>query len=185
MNDLLLPILLSSAACLVISILTWRVLPFHAREHRYLSTEPELLAALRQSMPAPGIYSFPYRGLFGANTQRHDVAANIQRGPVGYIVIGKSGSPNVVGPLVQHYLFFLVVSAFSAYIALKTGLKDGAPFDKVFHIVAIVSTMTLVIGSTPLSIWFSRPWKSWLLQVIDGLACGAATGALFGWLWPL
>jgi hypothetical protein len=185
MNDLIAPILLSSVASLVISVFTWRILPFHAREHRYLSSEHELLAALRQSSPSPGIYSFPYRGLFGANTERHDVAANLERGPVGFVVIGKSGAPRIVGPLVQHFLFFLVVTAFTAYIALMTGLKDGAPFDRVFHVVAIVSTMTLVIGSTPLSIWFSRPWKSWLLQVIDGLACGATTGALFGWLWPL
>jgi hypothetical protein len=185
MNDLILPILVSTAACLVISVLAWGVLPFHAREHLHLPTEPELLAALRRDMPRPGIYSFPYRGVHGANDERHDVAANLLRGPVGYIVIGKSGPRRIGGALVQHFLFLLVVATLTAYIATISGLKDGAPFDKVFRIVATVSTMTLVLGTVPLSIWFSRPWKSFALQLIEGLACGATTGAVFAWLWPL
>jgi hypothetical protein len=185
MNDLLLPILVSGAACLVISVLTWGVLPFHAREHLRLPTEPELLEALRRDMPKPGIYSFPYRGLHGANNERHDVAANLLRGPVGYIVIGKSGPRKIAGSLVQHFVFLLVVATLTAYIATISGLKDGAPFDKVFRIVALVSSMTLVLGTVPLSIWFSRPWKSFALQLIEGVACGAITGAVFGWLWPL
>jgi hypothetical protein len=185
MNDLLLPILVSSAACLVISAIAWGVLPFHAREHHRLSTEAELLAALRRDMPAAGIYSFPYRGLGGANNDRIDVAANLERGPVGFVVIGKNGPRRITGSLVQHFAYLLVVSALTAYIATISGLKDGAPFEKVFRIVALVSTMTFVLGAAPLSIWFSRPWKSWGLQCVDGLACGLTTGAVFGWLWPL
>src|SRR5471032_987642 len=185
MNDLILPILVSSAACLVICVLAWGVLPFHAREHLRLPTEPELLEALRRDMPRPGIYSFPYRGIHVANNDRHDVAANLLRGPVGYIVIGKYGPRKFIGSLVQHFVFLLLVTTLTAYIATISGLKDSAPFDKVFRIVATVSTMTLVLGTTPLSIWFSRPWKSFGLQLIEGLACGVTTGAVFGWLWPL
>jgi hypothetical protein len=185
MNELLLPIIVASAACLVISVLAWRVLPFHTGEHRRLPTEPELLEALRRDMPRPGIYSFPYRGVHGANDQRHDVAANLLRGPVGYIVIGKSGPRRFAVPLVQHFIFLLIVITLTAYLATISGLKDGAPFEQVFRIVAIISTMTLVLGTTPLSIWFSRPWKSLALQCIEGLACGATTGAVFAWLWPL
>lgn len=185
MNELLLPIIIASVACLVISVLAWGVLPFHTREHLHLPTEPELLAALRRDMPRPGIYSFPYRGVHGANDQRHDVAANLLRGPVGYIVIGKTGPRRIAVQLVQHFVFFLVVVALTAYLATISGLKDGAPYDKVFRITAIVSTMTLVLGTVPLSIWFSRPWKSFALQCVEGIACGATVGAVFGWLWPL
>jgi hypothetical protein len=185
MNELWLPVLVSGAACLVISVLAWAVFPFHAREHRRLSTEPHLLDALRRDMPIPGIYSFPYRGLQGANTNRADVAANLTRGPVGYIVIGNAGPRRIAGPLVQHFLFFVIVAVLAAYIAGISGLKDGAPFFKVFRIVSTVSTMALVLGAAPESIWFGRSWKSWMLQCIDGLACGLTTGVVFGWLWPL
>jgi hypothetical protein len=166
-------------------VLAWRVLPFHAGEHHRLSTEPELLAALRRDMPAPGIYSFPYRGLQGANTKRIDVSTNLERGPVGYIVIGRSGRRRVAVPLVQHFVFFVIVTTLAAYIAGISGLKDGAPFFNVFRIVATVSTMAFVLGAAPQSIWFDRPWQSWALQCMDGVACGLTTGAVFGWLWPL
>jgi hypothetical protein len=184
MKELLLPILLSAVACLAISILTWGVLPFHTREHHRLSTEPHLLDALRRDMPAPGIYSFPFRGPRGALSSRADVAANLDRGPVGYIVIGKSGAPDVVGRLVAHFVFFVIVASLAGFVAISAGLKDGAPFERVFRVVAMVSSMALVLGAAPESIWFNRPWKSWILQCADGLACGLATGGVFGWFWP-
>ncbi len=184
MKELWLPTLISSAACLLISVLVWGVLPFHSREHRRLSTEPDLLAALRRDPPPPGIYSFPYRGPRGALTARADVAAQLARGPVGYVVIGKTGAPRLTLPLVQHFIFFAIIATLAAYIATISGLKDGAPFIKVFRVVSIVATMPLMLGAAPLSIWFSRPWKSWVLQCADGLACGLTTGAVFGWFWP-
>lgn len=184
MKDLLLPILVSSAACLVITVLAWRVLPFHSRGHRRLSTEPEVLTALRRDLPAPGIYSFPHLGPHGALADRADVAANLARGPVGYIVIGNSGAPPLTIPLVQNFLFFTVVATLAAYIATISGLKDGAPFLKVFRVVSIVMAMPLMLGTAPLSIWYSQPWKRWLVQCGDGLACAVATGAVFAWLWP-
>jgi hypothetical protein len=184
MKELWLPILVASAACLVITVLAWGVLPFHSREHRRLSTETDLLGALRRDRPAPGIYAFPYRGPHGALNKRPDVAANLERGPVGYVVIGRTGAPRLALPLVQHFIFFALIATLAAYIATVSGLKDGAPFIKVFRVVSIVATMPLILGAVPLSIWFSRPWKSWMLQCADGLACGLTTGAVFAWLWP-
>jgi hypothetical protein len=185
MNELLIPILLSSAACLVISVLSWRVLPFHSREHRPLSTETDLLDALRRDMPAPGVYSFPFRGPHGALTNRADVAANLARGPVGFLVVAKSGAPPVVMPLALHFIFFVFVATLTGYIASIAGIKHGDNFMQVFRIASTVSTMALVLGGAPQSIWFNRPWKSWVLQCVDGIACGAATGAIFASFWPI
>jgi hypothetical protein len=184
MKELLVPILLSAAVCFAISILAWGMMPFHSREHRRLSTEPHLLDALRRDMPAPGIYSFPFRGPRGALSSRADVAANLERGPVGYVVIGKPGAPEIVTPMVMHFVFFVIVASLAAFVATSAGLKDGAPFGKVFRVVATVSSMALVLGAVPESIWFNRPWKSWILQCADGLVCGLAMGGVFGWFWP-
>jgi hypothetical protein len=184
MKELWLPILVSALACLGITVLAWGVLPFHSREHRRLPTETDLLSALRRDLPAQGVYAFPYRGPRGALTGRADVAANLARGPVGFVVIGKPGAPRVALRLLQHFIFFATIAMVAAYIATISGLKDGAPFLKVFRVVSIVAAMPLMLGAAPLSIWISRPWKSWLLQCADGLACGLATGAVFAWLWP-
>jgi hypothetical protein len=175
MKELLLPIVLSASVCLAISMLAWGVLPIHSQEHRRLSTEPHLLEALRRDMPAAGVYSFPFRGPHGALSSRADVAD---------IMIGKPGAPDIVAPMVMHFVFFVVVASLAAFVATSAGLKDGAPFDRVFRVVATVSTMALVLGAAPQSIWFNRPWKSWILQGADGLACGLAMGGVFGWFWP-
>ena len=184
MSALWLPILISSCASIALSAIAWRVLPHHAREYRRLPTEPDLLDALRKDMPARGLYSFPYRGQHGVNTARADVAANLARGPVGYVVIGISGPPQLGAPLLQHLVLFVVIAILAAYVATISGLKDGAPFFKVFRLVTPVATAALVLGAAPQSIWFSRPWKSWAAQCVDGLACGLLMGAVFGWLWP-
>ncbi len=184
MSALWLPILISSCASLALSAIAWRVLPHHAREYRRLPTEPDLLDALRKDTPAPGLYEFPYRGQRGVNTTRADVAANLARGPVGYVLIGKSGSPRVAALLLQYLIFFVSIAVLAAYVATLSGLKDGAPFIKVFRLVSTVTTAALVLGAAPQSIWFDRPWKSWAAQCVDGIACGVMTGAVFGWLWP-
>ncbi len=185
MNELWLPIVLSSAACLAISVLSWGVLQLHAREHRPLSTEAELLASLRRDAPPPGVYEFPFRGPRGALTNRADVAANLARGPVGYITIARPGAPRIAGPLVKHFVFFVLVTTLTGYIATISGIKHGENFKEVFRVVALVSTMAFVLGAAPQSIWFNRPWKNWLMQCVDGLACGLSTGAIFAWLWPI
>ena len=185
MNELLVPILLSSVTCLAISALAWRVLPYHAREQRPLPSESELLSALRRDMPAPGVYSFPYRGPHGILTGRADVATNLARGPVGYIVVGKPGVRPLIVPLIQHFFYFLLVATLTGYIASISGIRHGDNYAAVFRIVATVFTMALVLGAAPLSIWFSQPWRNLALQCVDGLACGLASGAIFASFWPI
>ena len=184
MEDLWLPIFVASALCLVISVLAWRVLPHHKREHLRVPTEPQLLEALRIHMPAPGLYSFPYQGVGDANASRADVAANRVRGPVGYMVIGAARPTVSAWRLVQQFLFFAVVATLTAFVATLAGLKDGAAFLSVLRVAGTVATMSLVLGAVPQSIWFYRPWKSWALQFADGLVCGVTMGVVFGWYRP-
>ena len=184
MEQLWMQILVSSAICLAISVITWRFIPLHRGEYRRLPTEALVLDAMRKDMPPPGAYSFPFRGFADDSETRIDVAANLERGPVGYLVIGPNGAPNILSRLIQHFVFYAIVAYLTSYIITHAGLKDGAPFLSVFRLACTVATMALVLGSVPLSIWFYRPWKSFVLQSVDGLACGAAIGATFAWFWP-
>jgi hypothetical protein len=44
--------------------------------------------------------------------------------------------------------------------------------------------MSYILGTVPDSIWFGRPWRTFRLQVLDGVVYGLFTAGVFGWLWP-
>jgi hypothetical protein len=184
LSELWLPIVVSAGICLGWSAMAWVVLPYHRKEWRRLSTEPDVLAALGKDPPAPGLYAFPFS--MGADVNRADTRTALERGPVGFVTIGRNGAPRRGVMLSQSVLFFLVASALVAYVAWHAapGSKLGIPYPSTFRIVGTVATMAYVLGTTPESIWRARPWKSWAYQALDGTMMGLLTAGVFGWLWP-
>ena len=184
LSDLWLPVLVSGAICFVWSAVAWMVLPHHKGEWKRLATEPEVLAALRQSMPAKGLYMFPFS--LGADLNRTDTKRALEMGPVGYLAIGSTGVPSMAKMLAQSFVLYLVTSLLCAYVAwnVAPGSKLGVPYLATFRIVGTIATMAYVLGSAPESIWFGRPWKSWVSQAFDGTVMGLLTAGVFGWLWP-
>jgi len=183
-SELWLPIIVSGGICFVWSALAWTMLPHHKSEWRRLSTEPDLIAALRKDPPAPGLYSFPFAR--GADMNRADTRTALENGPVGFITIGRNGVPSMGKMMGQSVLFYLLASTLAAYVAWHAapGSKLGIPYLSTFRIVGTVATMGYVLGSIPASIWFARPWKSWGYQLFDGAVMGMLTAGVFGWLWP-
>lgn len=182
LSELWIPILVSGASCWVLSAIARTVLPHHTNEWRRLPTEPEMLEALRRHMPPPGLYSFPFT--VGADLNRADVRVALEKGPVGYVTIGRPGRPSMPKMMVQLLVYFTASSFLVAYVAWHARLGLGAPYRSVFRIVGTVATMAYALGTVPESIWFARPWKSFGLQLADSLACGLVTAGIFGWLWP-
>lgn len=182
--ELWMPILLSGACCFAWSSIAWAVLPFHRREWRRLATEPDMLDALRKDPPSPGLYAFPFT--MGADLNRADTRAALERGPVGFVTIGRNGARRMGPMLLQSTLFYLVVSTLAAYVAWNAapGSKLGVSYLATFRIVGTVAMMGYVLGTIPESIWFARPWKSWVYQAIDGVMMGLLTAGTFGWMWP-
>lgn len=181
-SELWVPILVSGAFCFVWSAIAWMVLPHHKTEWRRLPSEPDVLDALRNTPAPPGLYAFPFA--MGADVNRADVKAAMVKGPVGYLTIGRPGVANMGKMMAQSVVFYLVTSTLAAYVAWHAGLGLGAPYRSVFRIVGTVVTMAYVLGSVPESIWFARPWKSWLYTLGDGVMMGLLTAGVFGWLWP-
>ena len=181
LSELWMPILIATALCVALSALVWRALPFHKTERRRLPTEPGVLEALRQDAPPPGLYAFPF--VMGGDANRPDIKAALRKGPVGFVTI-KAGGPTATGRMMaQAVAFYLIVTVFTAYVAWHS-LKLGSPYLSVFRIVGTVTTMTYGLGMVQESIWFARPWKSWLYTALDSLLYGTATAGVFGWLWP-
>ena len=180
--ELWIPILVSVGLCFIGSAASWMMLPFHRHEWHRLPTEPGVLDALREDMPSPGRYNFPFT-MDGQNANRADLKASLEKGPIGFLTIAPPGVIPMWMMLGQMIVFYTIVTTLTAYVAWAS-LRINAPYTAVLKLVGIVSAMAYVMGSAPESIWYARPWRHWIVQAVEGIVFGVMTGAVFAWLWP-
>ncbi|MHC4718105.1 MAG: hypothetical protein ACYS5V_14120, partial [Planctomycetota bacterium] len=57
-------------------------------------------------------------------------------------------------------------------------------FMTAFRLTATVAILSYCLATIPGTIWFGYSWRSQGLYIMDGILYGAATGAVFAWLWP-
>ena len=177
-----LPILVSGLAVFVMSALVWTVLPHHRKEFGGLANDDAVLAALRGGNPTPGLYMTPH---FKSNEERTSAAgkARLEAGPMAFVTV-MPGSNRSMGPMmVQSLIANLVVATFVAYLAYHT-VPAGAEYLAVFRVAGAATFMAYGLGHIPDSIWFGRPWSSYLLGAFDALLYALIAGGIFGWLWP-
>jgi hypothetical protein len=182
LTQLWLPIVVSAVVVFLLSALAWTVMPHHRKDWQPLPNEDAVLATMRTNQPGPGQYAVPY---FADPKMREDPAMKekLIRGPSAYITVIPTGMP-AMGPMMAKSLIFnLVVSLLVAYVAWHA-LGADAPYLPVFRIVGATSMMSYILASVPESIWFGRPWRTFGLQVMDGVVFGLFTAGIFGWLWP-
>lgn len=182
MTLLWLPILLSTVAIFFVSSALHMALKFwHMPDYKGFSNEDEVRAAIRNGRPAPGIYSLPLCTMETMNAP--EMKRKFDEGPVGLMFLRPPGKMSMAAPMVQWFVFCLVVSLFAAYVAAVT-LAAGTDGTQVFRVVATATLMAYAFGAIPNGIWYGQPWKSVFKHVVDGLVYALVTGALFCWLWP-
>lgn len=181
--QLWLPILLSTVAVFFASSALHMALKFwHLPDYKGFSNEDEVRAAIRGGNPStPGIYNLPYCSMETMNSP--ETKQKLAEGPVGIMLLRPAGPMNMAAPMVQWFVFCLLVSLFAAYVAAVT-LAAGTEGAQVFRVVATVTFMAYAFGAIPNGVWFGQPWKSVFKHVVDGLVYALVTGALFCWLWP-
>jgi hypothetical protein len=108
----------------------------------------------------------------------------LTRGPVFVMTVIPNGPMSMSRPLVQWFIFVVVVSVLTAYLAGAT-LPAGAPYLAVFRVTGTTAFIAYAAGVWPQSIWYSRPWSTTLKFTLDGLIYGLLTGGVFGWLWSM
>ena len=180
-----LPVLLSAVFVFVASSVVWVFLKWHDSEWQHLGMGSELQEALRKAGVTTGHYLFPYMDMNATDKAAAKTAwtAAYAKGPVGVIHAGTPGTMSMGKMLGQVFVFYLVVSFFSAYIAAHA-LAQGAPYLKVFQIVGATAFVAYAAGSFMDSIWFCKSWRSTWLNVVDALIYAGLTAGTFGWLWP-
>ena len=176
------PILLSGFAVFVVSALAWTVLPHHRKEYSKLPNDDAILAALRAGNPPPGLYSLPWAS--GQDEmQKPEFIAKMNAGPTAFLTVRPPGMPPM-GPLMAKSLVSnIIIAIFVAYVGWHS-LPMGTEYLQVFRVTGAVTFIAYGLGTVPESVWFGRPWSSFLLGAFDALLYGLVAGGVFGWLWP-
>ena len=180
--ELWLPILVSGLAVFVISALVWTVFPHHKREFAPLSNEGAVMDVIRAGNPSPGLYTTPHIADLKASGTP-ECKAKLERGPIAFITIAPNGMPSMGPMMAKSLVFNLVVASFVAYVGWHT-LAAGTEYLQVFRVTGAIAFMAYALGTVPESIWFSRPWSSWLLGAFDSVLYALVLAGVFGSMWP-
>lgn len=192
--DLWLPILVSAVAVWVASALAWMLLPHHRGDFRQLPNEDGVMDAVRRLSIPPGLYFFPH--MKECNKAKMDPVAKekFERGPHGLLQVW---SPDAFGKMGRNMLLsfvhYVIVGVFIAYLAMQAlprgtdvaGIISTRPdFLAIFRFTGTAGIMAYTLAQIPKDIWFGTPTRNILSCLVDGIAFGLITGAIFGWLWP-
>ena len=181
-TSLLVPILLSAVIVFVASSILHMVLRYHRNDLRKLPKEDEIMAALRGFSIPPGDYAVPCAGSM-EGMKNPEFQDKMKKGPVVFMTVIPSGPPTMGMSLFLWFLYSVLVSFFSAYIAGRA-LPPGAYYLAVFRFVGATAFMGYSLALLQNSIWYKRNWGTTLRSMFDGLVFGLLTAGTFGWLWP-
>jgi len=177
------PILLSAVIVFVVSSIIHMLLPYHRSDWKGLAKQDEVQEALRPFEIPPGDYFLPHCADF-KDRDSPEFKEKWEKGPVMLLTVMANGMPKMAGSLVLWFLYSILVSFCSAYIASRA-LGEGAhQYLSVFRFVGASAFMGYSLALLQGSIWYKRSWSATLKSMVDGLVYAALTAGTFGWLWP-
>ncbi len=176
--SLWLPILVSGIALFFASWAAWMVLAHHKADWVGLPNEETIMRQIKSDNLPPGQYCFPYASTPEA-MKSEAFKARMQAGPRGTLTLWK-GPPNMGLNLVCTIVFFLAANAVIAYLAGMV-IPPGNDRWFVFRFVGTAGVLTYGTANIMNGIWFGRKMVS---DIVDGVAYGLITGAIFAALWP-
>jgi hypothetical protein len=180
--DLWLPILLSALLVFVMSSLVHMVFGYHRTDFQKLPNETRTLDAIRGESIPPGEYLFPCPSS-PRDMSSPEMIAKYEKGPVGMLTLRPSGAPSMGKPLVQWFVYCILVGVAVAYLTGRA-LAPGAAYLEVFRFAGTSAFYAYAFARIADSIWMARAWSTTVKNVFDGLLYALVTAGAFGWLWP-
>src|SRR5690554_2527352 len=144
------PILLGTFLAWVASALIHMVAKYHNFDYQSLSNEAEVMAAIRNGAPKPGIHSMPFCTDM-SEMNKPEVQDKFKKGPVAMLAVLPSGLPNMGKLMSQQITHFLFGCLLIAYCATQV-LTAGADSMAVFRFVATVGFLAFGWANIPFSI---------------------------------
>ena len=180
MKKLLLASLAGAFVLFVWGFLAWAVLPLHKSSFRPVTNEDAIVAALKSSIAAEGLYYFPAMPQETANTPADQRAAMMETwmnkqkaGPVGMIVYHPQGmDPMMAGQFIWGFVIFLV----GAYIAAWFLSRSTAAASSYISRVAYCGMLGVFI-----SFGYHIPNMNWMFMPMDHTTAMVAD-VVIGWL---
>ena len=180
--SLWLPILLSAVAVFILSSIIHMLLGYHKNDFLGLSSEKQVMDDLRKHNIPPGDYTFPK-----ANSMKEmgspEFLGKMKQGPVGFMTIMKSGSPNMGKELTLWFIYSIIVGIFAAYVAGRA-VDPGDGYLAVFRFAGVTAFVGYSLALLQNSIWYKRNWAATIKSMFYGLIYALFTAGIFGWLWP-
>jgi hypothetical protein len=176
--SLWLPILVSGIALFFASFCAWMVLPHHKKDWIGLPNEDAVMQQLRKDNLGGGQYCFPYAASPEA-MKSDSYKAKMKAGPRGTLTLW-AAPPNMGVNMVCTVFFFVIANAVIAYLAGMV-IPPGNDRWFVFRFVGTAGVLTYGTANILNGIWFGRKMVS---DIVDGIAYGLITGAIFALLWP-
>jgi hypothetical protein len=183
LTSLWLPIVLSAVVVFVLSNVLHMVLKYHANDYGKFPQEEQVMDALRKFNIPPGDYMTP-RPASMADMKSPAFTEKMNKGPVMVVTVKPSGPMNIGPTMGLWFLYSVVVSVFSGYIASRA-LPAGANYLHVFQFVGCTAYMGYGLALWQTSIWYGKSWGTTFRSNIDALIYGLFTAGMFGWLWPM
>ena len=180
--ELWLPILVATVLVFVASSVVWMVLPHHKSDARRLPDEAAAAETLGKQGLKPGFYRFPWANSM-AEMKDPAFVEKINKGPVGILTVLPSGSFSMGRSLGLWAVYLVVVGIFVAYVTGRV-LDPGAHYLQVFRVAGTVAFLAYSGAQLPDTIWWGKPLRVAIKEILDGLLYGLLTAGAFGWLWP-
>lgn len=183
-GSLWLPVVLSAVAVFFVSAILHMVLKYHRADYKRLANEDAVAPALRQASPAPapGVYMIPH-AMDPGQMKDPAIQKKFVDGPVAIITVLRNGPPNLGKHLAQWFLFCLLVSFVTAYVARHT-LASGTDGLEVLRLTGTIAFIGYGFGYFQDSIWKGIPWSNSLRGILDAAVYAVVTGLVFRFLWP-
>lgn len=179
--DLWLPILVSAVAVFIASFIIWMVLNYHQPDIKKLPNEDEVKSMQAAASLPPGQYMWP-NCASKAEMNSDEFKQRFSAGPWGAMII-PSSKPNLGKNLVLMFLFYIVVGVFVAYITTQARAA-GADYLSVFQVAGATAFAAYALGGFPTSVFFFRPARALLTDLLDATIYALLTAGIFAAMWP-
>lgn len=181
-GSLWLAVVVSAVAVWIASSILHMVLKYHRADYKKLPDETAVAGALRPGAPAPGVYPIPYC-LNPSEMKDPAVLKRYEEGPVAMITVMRNGPPAMGKYLGLWFLFCLLVSFVTGYVARHTLAPDAGGLE-VLRITGTIAFVGYGFGYFQNSIWQGIPWSNSLRGLVDAAVYAVVTGLVFRLLWP-